>query len=369
MGLLRFLLAISVLLFHANAAGWQFVGGGLAVEAFFLISGFYMALILHEKYTGPGSYRLFISNRFLKLYPAYWTVLIAALLFQFMYWVFTGNPILVLYQIVHFKMNLPGILFLSFTNIAIIGQDLVSFFGLHRASGDLYFTTNFLKTYPFLFSFLVIPQGWSLGIELCFYLVAPFLVRKKWYLLFLLIAAGFLLRWLLRNYWHLPYDPWIFRFFPSQLLLFLLGALVFRIYRYGKQYLRFSNTLIIGITVLVIGATLLYDQVPDTEWKKNSYQALIFLSLPILMELPRLFRPDELLGELSYPLYLVHMLVLNMVNTFNGNPGRFSKTAVTISTLLLSVAAAIAINLLIVRPINRYRQRRIQAVKNKSQMA
>jgi peptidoglycan/LPS O-acetylase OafA/YrhL len=366
MGLLRFLLAISVLLFHANAAGLQFAGGGVAVEAFFMISGFYMALILHEKYTGPGSYRLFISNRFLKLYPAYWAVLIAALVFQLLHWLFTGHPILVLYQIVHFKMNLPGILFLVFSNIAIIGQDLVSFFGLNRATGELFFTPNFLKTYPFLFSFLVIPQGWSLGIELCFYLVAPFLVRKKWYWLFLIMMIILALRWALRNHWQLPYDPWVYRFFPSQLLLFLLGSLAFRIYRYYHQHIRFSTTIVIGITILVLTATLLYDQLPAAALKKNSYHALIFLSLPVLMEVPKLSRFDNLLGELSYPLYLAHMLVLNLVNTFNGNAGPLTKTAVTLLTVALSIAAAILINRFIVRPVDIYRQQR---VKNKGQIA
>jgi peptidoglycan/LPS O-acetylase OafA/YrhL len=37
---------------------------------------FYMALILNEKYTGPGSCRLFFTNRVLRLYPAYWRVVI-----------------------------------------------------------------------------------------------------------------------------------------------------------------------------------------------------------------------------------------------------------------------------------------------------
>jgi peptidoglycan/LPS O-acetylase OafA/YrhL len=369
MGLLRLLLAISVLLFHANAAGLQFAGGGVAVEAFFLISGFYMALILHEKYTGPGSYRLFISNRFLKLYPAYWTVLIAALVFQLLYWLFTGNPILIFYQILHYKMNLPGILFLGFSNIAIVGQDIVSFFGLNRITGELFFTPNFLKTYPFLFSFLVIPQGWSLGIELCFYLAAPFLVRRKWYWLFLLIAGILILRWALRNHWHLPYDPWIYRFFPSQLLLFLLGGVAYRIYQYCRQHIHFHSSLIIGITILVVAATLSYDQLPGTFIKKNSYHALVFLCLPVLMEVPRLFRFDNLLGELSYPLYLVHMLVLNMVNTFNGNPGTLPKTMVTVTTLIVSLLAALLINRLVVRPVDKYRRRRVKAVNNKPGIA
>lgn len=72
MGTLRFLLAISVYLVHSHDlwGGIRFVKAGIAVEAFFIISGFYMALILSEKYLGNTGYRLFYINRFLRLFPA-----------------------------------------------------------------------------------------------------------------------------------------------------------------------------------------------------------------------------------------------------------------------------------------------------------
>ena len=78
MGILRFILAITVVIAHSSSVfGCNFVGAQIAVQAFYIISGFYMALILNEKYVGVnGSYKLFISNRFLRLYPIYWTVLL-----------------------------------------------------------------------------------------------------------------------------------------------------------------------------------------------------------------------------------------------------------------------------------------------------
>ncbi len=51
MGVMRFLLALSVLILHtAPDSAFPMVGGRVAVETFFMISGFYMALILNEKY-------------------------------------------------------------------------------------------------------------------------------------------------------------------------------------------------------------------------------------------------------------------------------------------------------------------------------
>ena len=82
MGKIRLLLALSVVAVHGGII-WKFqlVGGHIAVQAFFIISGFYMSLILNEKYIGSNSsYKLFITNRFLRLYPIYWTVLLFTLL-------------------------------------------------------------------------------------------------------------------------------------------------------------------------------------------------------------------------------------------------------------------------------------------------
>ena len=74
MGTLRFLLALSVAYGHLTKLP-SFPSSDVAVQSFFVISGFYMALVLNEKY-GLGSYWLFISNRLLRLWPAYAAVLI-----------------------------------------------------------------------------------------------------------------------------------------------------------------------------------------------------------------------------------------------------------------------------------------------------
>ena len=83
MGLIRLLLAISVITVHASPIfGLNFIQGQLAVEVFFMISGFYMALILSEKYT---SNKTFIGNRFLKIFPTYWIILVLCLIYQLIY--------------------------------------------------------------------------------------------------------------------------------------------------------------------------------------------------------------------------------------------------------------------------------------------
>jgi len=61
--------------------GRDYGGGEIAVELFFIISGFYMSLILSEKYNTPDKIVIFYKNRFLKLFPIYCTILILSISF------------------------------------------------------------------------------------------------------------------------------------------------------------------------------------------------------------------------------------------------------------------------------------------------
>jgi peptidoglycan/LPS O-acetylase OafA/YrhL len=84
MGLVRLLLALAVVAAHAGPPGgvaWlEMTGGPASVQCFYVISGFYMALILNEKYVGPGSYGVFVRSRLWRLLPMFFVVLAATLL-------------------------------------------------------------------------------------------------------------------------------------------------------------------------------------------------------------------------------------------------------------------------------------------------
>jgi peptidoglycan/LPS O-acetylase OafA/YrhL len=77
MGLIRVILAYSVVLNHSGPVhGYFLIPSNAAVTLFFMISGFYMALVMTEKYTGPNRIRGFYSNRILRLYPTYFISII-----------------------------------------------------------------------------------------------------------------------------------------------------------------------------------------------------------------------------------------------------------------------------------------------------
>ena len=79
MGILRFILAFAVLIDHCGGVfGFYILPGFQCVQAFYIISGFYISLVWNEKYSLiQNSYKLFITNRILRLYPLYILVLVA----------------------------------------------------------------------------------------------------------------------------------------------------------------------------------------------------------------------------------------------------------------------------------------------------
>lgn len=75
MGFLRLLLALSVVSAHViNNPFFSLVGGTVAVKTFFIISGFYMAMIINNYKNNIA----FFKSRYLRLFPVYFICLIIA---------------------------------------------------------------------------------------------------------------------------------------------------------------------------------------------------------------------------------------------------------------------------------------------------
>ena len=167
MGLIRFFLAYSVVVGHfLYFPTFRLIGTDTAVEAFFIISGFYIAMILNGRYS---SIKDFWINRFLRLYPAYIVIAGTSLVITLiepssLQNIFTLPPVLSTYLI--------------FTNATMIFQDIAMFLGVR--DGHVMFVKNFLESSPVVFRYLLIPQAWTLGIEISFYLLAPLLFFKKY---------------------------------------------------------------------------------------------------------------------------------------------------------------------------------------------
>ena len=186
MGLLRTICALSVVFSHLGI--YTFVGARNAVQIFYIISGFLISYILVESKNYPNI-KHFYFNRILRIYPIYYFVVFISLLIypildiKFFY-IIEQTPIIV---------NI----FLFISNFFIIGQDWIMFSGIKN--NILIFSADFYKSEILLFEGLFIQQAWTLGLEITFYLIAPFILFNRKIILTLLILS-ILLRIYLINY-------------------------------------------------------------------------------------------------------------------------------------------------------------------------
>lgn len=350
MGIIRILLALAVVISHTGSFfGFTFLDGKTAVQCFFIISGFYMSFILNEKSSYRTSYKLFISNRMLRLYPAYLIVLGLSFIFTLL----TDNQ-QILAHVGH--TNVLTKIYLVATNIFIIGQDS-SFFMALDANGALNLTSDFSQSNPMVFSMLLCPPAWSLSLELLFYSIVPFLARRRLLILLLLFSISIALR-LVIYHQGMFYDPWTYRFFPTELALFLAGMFSFRFYLYlkSKDFFSIQKSM---IWVLFLGSVLLFNYIPlYFDLKQCLLYLLLFMSMPFIFEASNKLRFDRFLGELSYPIYISHIFIIAYaVPIFNRFIGL--KQYNDLWYVLLTLIFSILLYYIVIRPIETFREKRV----------
>jgi peptidoglycan/LPS O-acetylase OafA/YrhL len=316
MGVFRLFLALSVLLGHTRGHGFfglSFVYPEIAVQSFFLISGFYMALVLNEKYNQPGQYTVFLKQRFLRLYPTYFILLVAVLLIDLTVSGITGHP---WGSLKVWHDNLPllspaGVAFLALENLIIFGQDVVMLLGLDPATGafHLFGLNNAVKPTSGSF-FLLIGTSWSLAVEFSFYVLAPVLVCRPVRVQIAIFAFCFIVR--AATFLTYPYDAYhaIYFLFPPNLFFFVAGSLSYVLYKNYQAQLKTIASSKPWIFVIFGLIALDYCRFPYTRQLYLIWMPLVFVMVPLLFAVTCRNRLDRLIGELSYPCYLIHAHVL-----------------------------------------------------------
>jgi peptidoglycan/LPS O-acetylase OafA/YrhL len=354
-GLLRFILATAVVMGHTSRIwGYTFLDGATAVETFYIISGFYMAMILDSKYSKLS---LFYSNRFLRLYPIYVTVLLLTILFSLLQLHLPGNGgVLSRYLQYSHSMSPFTFIFLIVTNLCMIGQDWVMFLGFHLDTGLLYFTSNFNATNPPQHSFLFIPQAWTLGVEISFYLMAPWLTKRSTRFIALLALFDLLIRAVFHKI-GFHYDPWSYRFFPFELVLFLGGILS---YRYMRHYYRtWSIARCRAASAILIVVTLLFPNLPIPYlFRMWFYYALVMFTIPYAFNFAAKSWIDRAIGDLSYPIYISHVFLIHLYETILGRSDD-SRPVPGLWVIPSAVLFAFLLQKWIQHPIDRYRERQL----------
>ncbi|MDD5034207.1 MAG: acyltransferase [Methylococcaceae bacterium] len=289
LGLLRFVLAMFVVVEHLTEGMRFFAHWGIfAVFGFYLVSGYLITVILHETY----SFRLssFALNRFLRLFPIYYFVVIAS---------------------AGLVLTLPNPD--DFHAAWVVNDRLIDYFG------------NGLIV-PFEFydrSFRLVPPAWSVAVELINYFLLWLIVARTRSLALVALFAA------------LSYHvvslatgmPWSNRYFPfyAAILPFSLGACIYffrdRIASISSTSSRkvFIYSLSIWSVNLILCGLLARPGSHnfDLFFYINLLSLLAIVSCLTTHPLKHRFRVSgKALGDLAYPVFLTHWIVGFAVSYF-----------------------------------------------------
>jgi peptidoglycan/LPS O-acetylase OafA/YrhL len=339
MGSLRLFLALSVALGHFGLP-LGVPTSDIAVQSFFVISGFYMALVLNEKYR-PGSYGLFISNRLLRLWPTYAVVTVLSLMVADNWRAIAA-------------LDLAGTVFFIASQVMIVGQE--AYFYLFIRDGAFTVTLHPAGMQGLLYTYAPIPQSWTLALEIYFYLLAPFVVRRGPAMIAAIIAASLAVRIALLAAFGFGGEPWTYRFFPSEIALFMTGSLGY--YAYAAPDAASRRRIQCALVVVEI---LLVTVLAASQWNGMWRLASLSLLAAVIIGVPRLFAStrnlawDRYLGELSYPLYICHYL-FGWILLPDSLP-------LILLALLMSLVASMLLYRYLEWPIDQWRQSRFEKAR------
>ena len=344
MGIIRLLLALSVVIAHSTEGkllGFELVGGQAAVQAFYVISGFYMALVLNRKYgTDLSGYKTFILARIFRLFPAYLFVLLLTIVLAVT--AIVPHPALDRWREYGPIFGPPAHVLFGLSQFTLIGQDLSLFTSFDTTTGAISYDSNLAQTTPGTMPgsrMMFVGQAWTLSVELMFYCIAPLIVRRIG-LIGVLFCASWGVRIALAKLGYRD-DPFLYRFFPSELAMFLLGSLAYHLYnRYESnrdQMARLGWISLLGMLAVIL--FLFFSK--NLPLRSLIVSTSMGLSVPFIFALTKNMKWDRWIGELSYPVYICHELVrLAMIQWM---PAHAGAAYFVVSTLIASILLMVCV--------------------------
>ena len=355
MGTLRLILATAVLLVHAGGFfRFNITGGGqIPVELFYIISGFYMTLVLNEKYVGPGSVQPFYANRVLRLLPAYWVMAVIALMIYLYIYIATGGGFVATLAEALGKAEAWQAAWFFVSNAVLIGIDWL----------------GHVLPVPAPSTPILVAPAWTLGVELSFYAIAPLLLRRSSWVIAAVLVASICLRLAYFAGLDFGVEPWGYTFFPYELALFMAGALSYRLYgkiRDRSSGAGFGLSLIVTVLLFQIIQKAITLSICNCDLTVVPLRVVLYVyatvAIAFLFRETRHSKIDAEVGELSYPVYLAHYPLIELYNVvFDPAPTLTQAAVRSVVILIASFGAAFLIRRLVEQPIDSIRHRRIRA--------
>jgi peptidoglycan/LPS O-acetylase OafA/YrhL len=338
MGWMRFLLAVAVVFHHSTTPGnIPLVDGHQAVRLFYIISGFYMALILGQRYPlNRKGLWIFYTNRAARIFPVYWVVLIGAAVFygSALIWTQRMPERFQRYSLLREGGHGGFLVGIGLSQLILFGLDWFSLFDFQGSILGLGGTISGGKTAGFL---CLVPQAWTLAVELMFYLFAPFLVQTRSRWLIVLCSAGIIIRTVLSVWKPAESLSLSYFWFPLQIPFFLMGILSYRWMKISTDFWR-NRWIRIGGGWMAFMVVMGYGWIPVGVGPILSCGAMGLL-------IPALFlfkgKSGEFLGELSYPIYVVHILVkwimLGLLGVQQAGEKKVDGTLLVVASILAAI--------------------------------
>jgi peptidoglycan/LPS O-acetylase OafA/YrhL len=284
---------------------------GYAVLFFYVISGFLITYTLSHNYTPDlRGVRRFYKNRFIRIYSLYWPIVILTFLLYAPAW----------------QRFVSANWADQVTGVFLIGAD----WRLAFASYPQSHFDALIKS---------LEQAWTLGAELTFYVLAPVLMRS-----WKIGAAILLVSFCVRGYfvWQLGTglaEIWTYQFAVSTIGFFMLGHLACLA---AAHWPRLTDRRL-GTALLLVSVGVM------TFATQRSFDTprLWISILCFTVALPAVFRATKdnkwlnRLGELSYPVYLVHILVLIYLQEpiLDSVPATWNKHIIVVLTSIMYLSA------------------------------
>lgn len=313
LGSLRLALAVLVAMNHLWLPTASKMGAH-AVLAFYVISGFLITKIRSEIYVGPSGMARYFANRFLRIFPAYWMIVILTVIGLVLF------P--TAFDRIHSAIRLPHSPYEWLQNIAL---------------------------FDFIYSPLrLVPPAWSLSVEIIFYFLIGIGISKS--------KGGSLIWWFLSLVYtvYLVFQGADFdqRYTPplAASLFFATGAVGFH---FLKDFKLPEGKLSWWILLLLFFSLWpLFIEFTGQNIHMLGFYGAYILFLPLfawtVCSQPgsqSLLRLDRLLGDLAYPVFLSHFFAAGLTNLIFGT----HLTPLGLPHFLISLALSIGLGLGMVR--------------------
>lgn len=267
--------------------------GQYGVQLFFITSALTLFFSYNQrsKEDGKNTVRFFLLRRVFRIVPAFY----AAIVF---------------YSIVKWVQPISG-----FPNHIEMGNVLLSALFLNGFSPD---AINYIPS-----------GGWSVAIEMIFYLLIPFLFRRIRsigaalaccvFSILLSISANMLANYLMLHYTGFDafHRSWFLYFWlPNQLPVFLLGVLLYQIIKAGHRWSGKTGLIMAWLASAGIFILLAFTRIynPGMFFPEHIAVAVFFALLVYSMSQSRLSllnnRITRFFGKISFSMYLWHFAVL-----------------------------------------------------------